>query len=396
MHISVYELAPLSRLFHYGPLVALSITFLCYIVAVLDTVLWLFPIYGDKSFHGILNVLILTAWLALILDNFFRAVLVGPGYVPLHWHPKNRNDEKYLPYCHICEGFKPPRSHHCRICQRCVLKMDHHCPWINNCCGHFNHTNFVLFVTFALIGCLHGVVVVVSTVLSQVLWYEQYLSLTSHYISFTHTAFYFNLFAGSLAFANVVAIGVMCYFELKTILYNATTIELRIIKKAKDRNRKRLKDFIYPYDYGKKNNFLQVINWKCKPVGDGYSFPVLKGCTKFTLAQEHMEQIKEMEELFLHTHVTRPYSGSRFSLAHGFCTFVHSPCINETLMSIEPGEKVLVFTVTKYWFCGKKILNKPHEYKRGWFPSRCVVGLVPGERKDCEKGSITTLQKKAH
>ncbi|KAI8982965.1 hypothetical protein BDB01DRAFT_135481 [Pilobolus umbonatus] len=32
-------------------------------------------------------------------------------------------------FCHMCECFKPDRSHHCKECNSCVLKMDHHCPW---------------------------------------------------------------------------------------------------------------------------------------------------------------------------------------------------------------------------------------------------------------------------
>ena len=27
-------------------------------------------------------------------------------------------DEKYLQYCQVCKGFKPPRSHHCKQCKR--------------------------------------------------------------------------------------------------------------------------------------------------------------------------------------------------------------------------------------------------------------------------------------
>lgn len=36
------------------------------------------------------------------------------------------------------------------------MKMDHHCPWINNCCGHYNHANFVTFLLFAVVGAIHS------------------------------------------------------------------------------------------------------------------------------------------------------------------------------------------------------------------------------------------------
>ncbi len=27
-------------------------------------------------------------------------------------------------YCHMCECFKPDRTHHCKECNSCILKMD--------------------------------------------------------------------------------------------------------------------------------------------------------------------------------------------------------------------------------------------------------------------------------
>jgi hypothetical protein len=39
-------------------------------------------------------------------------------------------------FCHHCERYKPPRTHHCRTCKTCILKMDHHCPWIGGCVGY--------------------------------------------------------------------------------------------------------------------------------------------------------------------------------------------------------------------------------------------------------------------
>ena len=40
---------------------------------------------------------------------------------------------------------------------RCVLKMDHHCPWINTCVGHQNHTSFISFLFFLILGCIYAV-----------------------------------------------------------------------------------------------------------------------------------------------------------------------------------------------------------------------------------------------
>lgn len=53
---------------------------------------------------------------------------------------------------------------------RCVIKMDHHCPWINTCCGHFNHANFTYFLFFAPIGCIHAAIILICSVYRALNW----------------------------------------------------------------------------------------------------------------------------------------------------------------------------------------------------------------------------------
>ena len=31
-----------------------------------------------------------------------------------------QQESQYLQFCRVCQGFKPPRSHHCRKCNRSV------------------------------------------------------------------------------------------------------------------------------------------------------------------------------------------------------------------------------------------------------------------------------------
>lgn len=148
------------KILHWGPLFALWIISITVMTTLFFNQVWL-PIHG--SLNGLINHVILLSIVALALYNFFCAVLSGPGHVPLNWSPPKKEDTQFLQRCRVCEAFKCPRSHHCRKCQRCILKMDHHCPWINNCIGHFNFLNFILFLFFSFIGAIHcGVLIILG------------------------------------------------------------------------------------------------------------------------------------------------------------------------------------------------------------------------------------------
>ena len=91
--------------------------------------------------------------------HFICSMCDGPGYLPRGWKPNTEAGtwSGQLQWCASCKGYKAPRAHHCRTCHRCVMKMDHHCPWINNCVGHFNQGNFVVFMASSVAGCFHAI-----------------------------------------------------------------------------------------------------------------------------------------------------------------------------------------------------------------------------------------------
>lgn len=69
------------------------------------------------------------------------------------------------PRCRRCSSLKPRRAHHCSVCNECVLKMDHHCPWVANCVGFKNYKFFVLFVSYACVGCLLYIIGIIDQAL---------------------------------------------------------------------------------------------------------------------------------------------------------------------------------------------------------------------------------------
>jgi len=63
----------------------------------------------------------------------------------------------YAPrFCHICNVWKPPRSHHCSVTGKCVMRMDHFCPFTGNVIAIKNHGHFILMYTWAAIGLIYA------------------------------------------------------------------------------------------------------------------------------------------------------------------------------------------------------------------------------------------------
>lgn len=94
--ISFENLRELRRLCHWGPIIALGVIIICSIVAVLDSVLWYWPL---DTPGGSLNFLTLINWTVMILYNYFNAMFIGPGFVPLGWKPVS-TASFFLLLCH--------------------------------------------------------------------------------------------------------------------------------------------------------------------------------------------------------------------------------------------------------------------------------------------------------
>ncbi|KAK2720246.1 palmitoyltransferase ZDHHC6-like [Artemia franciscana] len=376
-----------SRIFHWGPLIALGI-----IKSITFTTLrynekwWPF----DGTLPAILNLVLFVISSSLTLYHFLASLALGPGYVPLHWKPVSQNDISFLQFCSICKAYKAPRSHHCSKCGKCVLKMDHHCPWINNCVGHYNHGHFTAFLAFAVIGCSHATIILLSYLMMILFQPWQYHYPSSRGYIGTWHIFWIVINIG-LAIGVVIAVGILLFLQLRAILRNRTGIEDWILEKAVARRKESQDAFVYPYDLGRMANWNQVVNFSCTPIGDGIFWTTKEGCNEYTLTIEQIEQKRLKKLRSIEYEVIRSYSGSWFPVSHGLRAVFCQPCTEEPRIYINLGEIITVTRWKKYWYYGE-VFQFPRDTengrrRRGWFPKRCVQVLdsAPGPVKEFKK-----------
>ncbi|ESO82001.1 hypothetical protein LOTGIDRAFT_223620 [Lottia gigantea] len=363
------------QIFHWGPILALSVIFMISIVAVeCDLMYW--PPY---TIGGVLNLAVFLTWVSLTLYNYFRAALLGPGFVPYGYIPENEADRSKLQYCQFCEGYKTPRSHHCRKCDRCVMKMDHHCPWINTCCGHLNHGSFIWFLFFAPCGCIHALSILIPSIYKALNfhWYYHYRR-NEPLVELGVYGFIVSMFAIGLAIGVIVAVGMLFYIQFKSVWKNETGIESWIIEKASRSHKILFEKFIYPYNLGWKDNLRQVFTFKGRPKSDGYTWEVVDGCDQFTFTVEQIKQKAEKRERTIMYSITKKFSGAMIPLCHGCKVMCCFPCTDEPRIALDIGDKVLVTRWKKHWLYGTKIIKDQENNKRirGWFPRHCAAEII--------------------
>lgn len=77
--IKFENLQDLRRLCHWGPIIALGVIAICSTMAMIDSVLWYWPLHTTG---GSVNFIMLINWTVMILYNYFNAMFAGPGFVP--------------------------------------------------------------------------------------------------------------------------------------------------------------------------------------------------------------------------------------------------------------------------------------------------------------------------
>ncbi|XP_020612060.1 palmitoyltransferase ZDHHC6-like [Orbicella faveolata] len=423
---------------HWGPLVALSIIITLFLCGLYCTLLW-FPPW--TSIASVIHLAFFLTWMFLIMNYFLKSIYLGPGHLPLGWRADDKEVQDVLQKCVVCNGYKAPRAHHCSKCKRCVMKMDHHCPWINNCVGHLNHRAFTLFLFFVPIGCTHTTVILISCFLQQFYLmsgspYRRIVFQRNAVVSFTFYHVILVLFCIGLSLGVTIAVGILLYYQVQidsginytfkilsctqsfivtcsqnvlvknynnllatkyggcsmntNITYFKENILLVFLfsssssEKGKGANRPHPdgKTFTYPYDFGWKENFKQVITLRKDYVGDGITWPVIDGCDQYTLTREQLQQKKLKRERTICCSVIKFYNGSIIAWREGLRTCISTPWSEEPRMKLHLGEIVLVTRWRARWLYGEKLRsNSPSAEntdevvgkEKGWFPRHCVV-----------------------
>jgi len=394
----------LWRVLHWGPLVAIGIIKWVSLATVYCSTMW-WPPAGSVGGLAFLSSFLFFAGMTMF--HFLSAMVDGPGYLPLGWKPNEGSPEEWedlLQWCGECAGYKAPRAHHCRKCGRCVQKMDHHCPWINNCVGHFNHGHFSAFLISAVLGCSLSTVCLSMSLYYGLnrSWYQYYGTGQEPIVVLSLWSLLAALFGLGLAIGVVIAVGLLFFFQIRSILRNQTGIEDWIREKADYRLASSGVRFVWPYDVGRWNNLKQVINWSCQPLGDGISWPVVEGADQYTLTREQLRQKEDKRGRTREYQIVNHYSGKWLPLSQGCGVCTHPPCTDEPRIPLEHGERVRVTRWKKYWLYGDKVQEEAQPRMRGWFPRRCAVEAVDhydscqvGKRKESCKETNQASQKKS-
>lgn len=119
---------------------------------------WLFLLPSllprDSSLYLANLALMFFLWVNAVSNYFFAMTvststkqLTQPVVAPQDWI-----------HCQWCLAYAPTRTYHCPVCNVCVIRRDHHCFFTGKCVGLQNHRYFIMFVIYALLGCLYGLI----------------------------------------------------------------------------------------------------------------------------------------------------------------------------------------------------------------------------------------------
>ncbi|CAJ0564350.1 unnamed protein product, partial [Mesorhabditis spiculigera] len=353
----------LRRLRAVGPIVALSIVLYIGVVTVYMHSMW-WPL---DTLGGVAHFVLFLAWTYATLNNFLLATYVGGGYIPKKWKPDasipiEGDVVNRLQWCKVCDGFKPPRSHHCSNVDQQL-------------CGPPESAFFVRFLLAAVIGCSHATAILGLSIYHaiHISWYIRFGDGTEPIIEMTFTTLLVVVSALALAMGVTVALTCLLFFQAKYILYNKTGVEEYIYDKAQARMSDegyRGINFVYPYDLHFRRNISEVLsNFKGRAKGSGIWWPIRGDCTQFTFSEEQLRQKKLKRSHARYVNIVKRCSaGFCGSLCTNPGACICQPMSDQPRLQVEEGEKWIVTGGNKRWLYG---FRQGTEAK-GWFPRKCA------------------------
>lgn len=151
------------------------------------------------------------------------------------------------------------------------------------------------------------------------------------------------IFSLGLAVGVVIAVGMLLYFQVRSIMRNRTGIEDWILEKANYRREDTGEEFLFPYDLGTMENIKQVADWSCTPVGDGIHWKVREGCDQYTLTAEQIAQKTEKRARTRTYIIQKAATGSWLPFwSQGIRVAFSPPCTDESRIKLDVGDIVKV------------------------------------------------------
>ncbi|VDP41601.1 unnamed protein product [Schistosoma margrebowiei] len=150
----------------------------------------------------------------------------------------------------------------------------------------------------------------------------------------------------------------------------------------------------------------QIFLWSGKVLGDGYYWPVVKGCTQYDLTLEQIYQKRLKQKIQRTFKITQNYDGSRcMCFRYGCLTAIRSPCFEEPRIPVRVGDALMVTRGTKisvvwcdhrgleknlgYWIYGHLVPSESCSADfsdsvriRGWVPRVCALEVDFKHRND--------------
>eukprot|EP01117_Protostelium_nocturnum_P014312 TRINITY_DN5442_c0_g1_i1.p1 TRINITY_DN5442_c0_g1~~TRINITY_DN5442_c0_g1_i1.p1 ORF type:complete len:303 (+),score=49.17 TRINITY_DN5442_c0_g1_i1:242-1150(+) len=251
---------------------------LSYVTFIYEIMLKWLGMFGT---YGLAHSIYLHMIMGMMYYTYFKALYVGPGFVPLHWQPEDVNeadldiikrgsklvgpngnelskeeififrrqsDLLQIKYCKFCKSFKPLRSHHCKDCKKCILRMDHHCPWINNCVGYQNHRYFMQFLFYLMLSSSYLLLVFIARL---VVGSNEGASAELALNLFDFIFLILQLF---ILLPTLFGVSFLFFYQLSLILKNCTGIEWFTIERERKYAKRNSIPYSDPFNLGTRKN----------------------------------------------------------------------------------------------------------------------------------------------